>query len=156
MERTLVILKPDAVQRRLVGRIISRFEDKGLAVVAMKFLRVSRALAERLYAVHKDEDFYPGLLDYITSGPAAVMVLQGPRAVQVARQLMGATFGFDAQPGTIRGDFGISMRYNLVHGSDSVEMAETETSLFFDAHELVDYEPPTAAWLGKSEETAPQ
>jgi len=155
LERTLVILKPDAVQRRLVGRIIARFEDKGLGIVGMKLLRVSHDLARQLYAVHEGKDFYPGLLEYITSGAVVVMVLAGPRAVHVARQLMGATFGFDAQPGTIRGDFGISSRYNLVHGSDSAASAEREIALFFDPEELAAPEVPMANWLGKPEEMQP-
>ena len=119
MEQTLIILKPDCIQRRLMGRIIQRFEDKGLTITAMKMMRISRDLAERHYAPHKGKPFYPGLIAYITSGPVVVMVVAGPRAINVCRKLMGKTFGFDAEPGTIRGDFGASTTYNLVHGSDS-------------------------------------
>ena len=108
MQRTLIILKPDAVQRRLTGRIIERFEDKGLAIAGMKLMRISRDLAERHYAPHKEKPFYPPLIDYITSGPVVVMVLQGERAIEIARALMGKTFGYEAAPGTIRGDFGSS------------------------------------------------
>lgn len=141
MERTLIILKPDAVQRRLIGRVIQRFEDKGLTVAGMKLMRISRELAERHYAPHKGKPFYPPLLDYITSGPVIVMVLQGPRCITIARALMGATFGYDAAPGTIRGDFGASRSYNLVHGSDSPESAATEIALYFRDEELLDYVP---------------
>ena len=126
MERTLIILKPDAVARRLTGRIIQRFEDKGLVVAAMKMMRISRDLAERHYAPHKGKPFYPGLIDYITSGPVVVVVLRGQRAIGIARTLMGATFGYEAEPGTIRGDFSASRPYNLVHGSDSPESAASE------------------------------
>ena len=129
MEQTLIILKPDCVQRRLIGRIISRLEDKGLVIGAMKLMRISRELAERHYAPHKGKPFYPGLIDYITSGPVVVMVVGGPRAINICRKLMGKTFGYDAEPGTIRGDFGCSRTYNLVHGSDSPETARQEISL---------------------------
>ncbi|UCC28696.1 MAG: nucleoside-diphosphate kinase, partial [Phycisphaerales bacterium] len=111
MERTLIILKPDAIQRRLVGRIVQRFEDKGLVIVGMKLMQMSRELAERQYAPHDGKSFYPGLIDYITSGPVVVMVLQGERCIEIARTLMGKTFGYEAQPGTIRGDFGASQTY---------------------------------------------
>ena len=147
MERTLIILKPDAVQRRLIGRLIQRFEDKGLIVAGMKFMRISPALAERHYAPHQGKPFYPGLIDYITSGPVVVMVLQGPRSIQIARDLMGPTFGYEAAPGTIRGDFGLSRTYNLIHGSDSPESAATEISLFFATEELLDYAPPDSDWV---------
>ena len=147
MERTLIILKPDAIQRRLIGRIVQRFEDKGFAVGAMKLMRISRDLAERLYAPHKGKPFYPGLIDYITSGPAVVMVLQGERCIEIARTLMGKTFGYEAAPGTIRGDFGASRSFNLVHGSDSPESAETEIALYFQEKELLDYALPDRTWV---------
>jgi len=147
MERTLIILKPDAVQRRLIGRIVQRFEDKGLAVAGMKFMRISRELAERHYAPHRGKPFYPGLIDYITSGPVLVMVLQGPRCIDIARLLMGKTFGYEASPGTIRGDFGASRTFNLVHGSDSPESAATEIALYFDDGQLLDDLPAGSQWV---------
>lgn len=147
VERTLIILKPDALQRRLAGRIIERFEDKGLVVVGMKLMRISRELAERHYAPHKGKPFYPGLIDYITSGPVVVMVLQGNRCIDIARTLMGKTFGYEAAPGTIRGDFGASRSYNLVHGSDAPETAATEISLYFTEDELLDYTPAGGEWV---------
>ena len=152
MERTLIILKPDAIHRRLVGRIVQRFEDKGLVILGMKFMQMSRELAERQYGPHKGKPFYPGLIDYITSGPVVVMVLQGERCVEITRTLMGKTFGYEAQPGTIRGDFGASQTYNLVHGSDSPETAEMEIALHFTADELVDYTPAGNEWVFKAVE----
>ncbi len=153
MERTLVILKPDAVQRRLTGRIIQRFEDKGLVIVGMKLMQISRDLAERHYAAHKGKPFYPGLITYITHGRVIVMVLQGERCIEITRALMGATFGFQAAAGTIRGDFGASRTYNLVHGSDSTETAATEIALYFDDDELIDYAPSGSEWAWKPNET---
>ena len=147
MERTLIILKPDAVQRRLVGRVLQRFEDKGLTLAAMKLMTVSRPLAEKLYAVHKGKPFYPGLIEYITSGPVVVMVLQGPRCIEIARALMGKTFGYEAAPGTIRGDFGASRSYNLVHGSDAPESAAFEIGLYFKPEELLEYAPAGSDWV---------
>ena len=147
MERTLIILKPDAIQRRLIGRLIQRFEDKGMAVGGMKLMRISRELAERHYAPHKGKPFYPGLIDYITSGPVVVMVLQGERCIEMARTMMGKTFGYEAAPGTIRGDFGASRSFNLVHGSDSPESAKTEIALYFQEKELLDYAPPDRTWV---------
>ena len=138
MERTLIILKPDAVQRRLVGRILQRFEDKGIAVAAMKLMRITRDLAERHYAPHKGKPFYPGLINYVTSGPVVVLVLQGDRCFEISRTMMGRTFGYDAAPGTIRGDFGASRSFNLIHGSDSPESAKTEIALYFKPEELLD------------------
>lgn len=152
MEQTLIILKPDAIQRRLVGRIIQRFEEKGLTLVAMKLMCISRELAERHYAVHRDKPFYDGLLTYITSGPVVVMVVAGPRAISVCRKLMGKTFGFEAEPGSIRGDFGASTTYNLIHGSDGPESAATEIALYFTQDELLDYQQPDATWIAKPEE----
>ena len=147
MERSLIILKPDAVQRRLIGRIIQRFEDKGFAVIGMKLIRITRELAERHYAPHKGKPFYPGLIDYITRGPVVVMVLQGDRCIDITRTLMGKTFGYEAAPGTIRGDFGASRTYTLVHGSDSPESAATEIALYFTEDELIDYAPIGSDWV---------
>ncbi len=152
MERTLIILKPDAVQRRLTGRILQRFEDKGLTIASMKLLHISRDLAERHYSPHKGKPFYPGLIDYITSGPVVVMVLQGGRCIEVARRMMGKTFGYEAEPGTIRGDFGASRTFNLVHGSDSPESAAAEIALYFDDGELLDYSPADDEWVHRADE----
>lgn len=153
MEKTLIILKPDCIQRRLVGRIVQRFEDKGLTVAAMKLIKIKRQLAERHYAPHKHKPFYPGLIDYITSGPVVVMVLAGTGVIDMARKLMGATFGFNAEPGTIRGDFGASKTFNLVHGSDSLESAETEIAMYFSPGELLEYQTPAQDWTFKPNET---
>lgn len=147
MDRTLIILKPDAIQRRLVGRILQRFEDKGLGISAMKLMQIPRDLAERHYAPHKGKPFYPGLIDYITSGPVVVLVLQGTRCIEIARTLMGKTFGYEAAPGTIRGDFGASRSFNLIHGSDSPESAATEISLYFSERELLNYQPAGSNWV---------
>ncbi|MCK5272217.1 MAG: nucleoside-diphosphate kinase [Sedimentisphaerales bacterium] len=147
MERTLVIIKPDAVQRQLAGRIISRFEEKGLQIAAVKFMRISQELAREHYAVHKGKDFFEPLIEYITSGPVLIMVLQAEGVIAMARKLMGATFGNQAEPGTIRGDFGGSQGFNLIHGSDSTESAETEIKHFFNNDELVDYELTNQHWL---------
>ncbi len=152
MEQTLIILKPDCVQRRLVGRIISRFEEKGLTLAAMKLMRISRELADRHYAVHKGKPFYPGLLDYITSGPVVVMVLAGPRAIEVCRKLMGRTFGYEAEPGTLRGDYGLSRTYNLVHGSDGPESARAEIALYFEPDELLSYTTAESPWVIRPDE----
>jgi len=152
VEQTLIILKPDCTQRRLIGRILQRFEDKGLTIAAMKLMQIPRELAERHYEVHKEKPFYPGLLEYITSGPVVVMVVTGPRAISVSRKLMGKTFGFDAEPGTIRGDFGASTTYNLVHGSDAPETAATEIALYFRPKEIVDYKTVDADWITKPDE----
>ena len=147
MEQTLIILKPDAIQRRLVGRIVQRFEDKGLALAAMKLMQIPRELAERHYAPHKGKPFYPGLIDYITSGPVLVMVLSGNRAIDIDRTLMGKTFGYEAAPGTIRGDFGASRSFNLVHGSDSPESAATEIALYFGKGDVLSYSPAGSQWV---------
>lgn len=147
MEQTLIILKPDAIQRRLVGRIVQRFEDKGLALAAMKLMQIPRELAERHYAPHKGKPFYPGLIDYITSGPVVVMVLSGNRAIDIARTLMGKTFGYEAAPGTIRGDFGASRSFNLVHGSDSPESAAAEIALYFGKGDVLSYSPAGSQWV---------
>jgi len=146
-ERTLIIIKPDAVQRHLVGEITARFEKKGLKLIAAKFLQPGKELVGQLYAVHKGRDFYEPLVKYLSSGPMVVMVWEADRAIAMARKLLGATFGYEAEGGTIRGDFGCSQRYNLAHGSDSRESAELEIGLFFKPEELVDYEFADSEWL---------
>ncbi len=143
----MIILKPDTVQRGLIGSVITRFEAKGLKPAAMKLIRIERALAERHYGVHKAKPFYDGLIRYITSGPVVVMVLEGVNAISVARKLMGATFGFNAEPGTIRGDFGMSKTFNLVHGSDAPETAEAEIRLYFSEDEVLGYERTGEPWI---------
>jgi nucleoside-diphosphate kinase len=137
MERTLVILKPDAVERGLVGQITARFEARGFTIRGMKLARLDRELAEKNYAVHKDKPFYEQLIQFITSGPVVLMVLEGEKAISVVRTMMGATFCTDAEPGTIRGDFGLGQTENMIHGSDSPETAKKEIALFFSEEELV-------------------
>ncbi|MEZ5965946.1 MAG: nucleoside-diphosphate kinase [Planctomycetota bacterium] len=131
METTLILLKPDCVQRGLVGRLITRFEEKGLKLVGLKLMQITPDLAAKHYAAHKERPFYPGLVRFMTSSPVIALALQANDAVAVARKMMGATFGFNAEPGTIRGDFGVSRSFNLIHGSDSREAAEKELALFF-------------------------
>jgi nucleoside-diphosphate kinase len=148
MERTLVLLKPDCVQRRLIGTLIQRFEQKGLRLVAMKFVQASRELAEKHYAVHKGKPFYDSLLTFLTSGPTVAIVWEGREAVTVVREMMGKTDGAKSPPGTIRGDYGISVQNNLIHGSDSADNAKAEISLWFTAAELVTFQQTDAAWIG--------
>ncbi len=147
MEQTLILLKPDAVARRFIGQIIERFERKGLRIVGMKMLRVSAELAGRMYAEHEGKDFYAPLMEFVTAGPLVAMVLAGKDVVAVARKLIGPTFGPDAPGGTIRGDFGMSKRYNLIHGSDSPQSARREIPLFFDTGELMKGDWPTDRWV---------
>jgi nucleoside-diphosphate kinase len=147
MQRTLVLLKPDCVQRRLVGKVLRRFEQKGLRLVGLKLLQVGRDLAEKHYAVHKGKAFYDSLVKFVTSGPTVAVVLEGPEAVTVVRTLMGGTDGTKAAPGTIRGDFALSVQNNLVHGSDSPENAAAEVALWFRPDELVNYQPADQAWI---------
>jgi nucleoside-diphosphate kinase len=146
MERTLIILKPDAVQRGLVGKIISRFEEKGLQIAGMKMLTIAQELAARHYAPHVGKPFYEGLVRFMTSSPVIVMALEGKGAIEICRKMMGATFGFKAEPGTIRGDFGVSTSFNLIHGSDSPESAKTELALWFKPEELQTYELANRMW----------
>jgi nucleoside-diphosphate kinase len=148
MQRTLILLKPDGVQRHLVGAVIQRFEQKGLRLAGLKLVQANRKLAEKHYAVHKDKPFYNSLLEFITSGPTVAMVWEGREAVSVARTLMGPTDGTKAAPATIRGDFALSVQYNLVHGSDSPENAATEIALWFQPKELVHYQLADATWVG--------
>ena len=147
MQRTLILLKPDCVQRRLVGTIVQRFEQKGLRLVALKLVQAGRELAEKHYAVHKGKPFYESLLTFLTSGPTVALVWEGREAVAVARTLMGATDGTKAAPATIRGDFALSVQNNLVHGSDSPENAALEVALWLRPDELVSYQPADAAWI---------
>ena len=147
MERTLLLLKPDALQRGLAGRILSRFEEKGVKIAGLKVMRITEELAAKHYAPHVERPFYPGLVKYMTSAPIIAAVLEAPRVIEVSRALMGATFGWKAAPGTIRGDFSCSTAYNLVHGSDSPEAAEKEIALFFSADEINDFERSLDCWL---------
>jgi len=146
MERTLILLKPDAVQRGLSGQILSRFECKGLKITGLKLMKITPDLASRHYEAHRDKKFYPGLVRFMTSSPVVAIALEGADAIKICRALMGATFGPDAAPGTIRGDFGSSRSYNLVHGSDSPEAAERELKLFFPEG-LVGYEYAAQTWI---------
>jgi nucleoside-diphosphate kinase len=148
MQRTLILLKPDCVQRRLVGALVQRFEQKGLRLVGLKLVQAGRELAEKHYAVHKGKPFYDSLLQFLTSGPTVAIVLEGREAVSVCRTLMGPTDGTKAAPATIRGDFAISVQNNLVHGSDSLENAAAEIALWFRPDELVHYQPVDAGWVG--------
>jgi len=148
MQQTLILLKPDAVQRRLVGEITARFEKKGLRLAGLKFLTAARTLAESHYAVHKGKPFYESLLQFLTSGPTVAMVWEGREAVAVCRSMMGATDGAKSPPGTIRGDFSLSVQNNLIHGSDSPENAATEIALWFDPKELVSHSTTDAKWIG--------
>lgn len=147
METTLIILKPDAVQRGLMGRVISRFEEKGLQIVGAKLMRISQQLAATHYEAHKGKKFYDGLVRFMTSSPVLVMAVRGMGAIEISRKMMGATFGSKAEPGTIRGDFGVSNSFNLIHGSDSPEAAQREISLFFRPEEVLDYARPIDAWV---------
>lgn len=142
MEKSLIIVKPDGVKKRLVGEIISRIERKGLKIVAMKLMQVSKSLAQKHYAVHREKPFYKSLVGFITSGPVVVMAVEGPNAIAIMRKLMGKTFGFEAEAGTIRGDFSVSTQFNLVHGSDAPQTAKRELSLWFDRSEFVKYKMP--------------
>ena len=146
-ERTLIIIKPDAVQRHLVGQIISRFERKGFKLVATKFMRVSKSVARQLYGVHKDKPFFKELTEYLCSAPVMITVWEAREVIATARKMIGRTFGYEARPGTIRGDFGCSQQHNLVHGSDSPASAEFEIGLFFKPEELTSYDLTDQHWL---------
>jgi nucleoside-diphosphate kinase len=147
MERTFVLVKPDGVQRGLIGEVISRLENRGLKLISAKFLSVSTELAEKHYAIHKGKDFYPGLIQYITSAPVMAMVWSGTNAVAAVRQTMGATRPWEAAPGSIRHDFSLEVGRNLTHASDSIENAETEISLWFAKSELVDWQRANDDWI---------
>jgi nucleoside-diphosphate kinase len=147
METSLIILKPDAVQRGLMGRIISRFEEKGLQIMGAKLMHISQELAAKHYADHASKPFYPGLVKFMTSSPVLVLAIRGNGAVTICRNLMGATFGSKAAGGTIRGDFGVSNSFNLIHGSDSPEAAVRELGLFFKDGEVLDFARAGDAWV---------
>ncbi len=147
LERTFVMVKPDGVQRGLVGEVIARLERKGLRLVGLKMLLLSREMAEEHYAPHRGRPFFPGLIRFITSGPVVAMVWEGERAISVVRALMGATDPLTASPGSIRGDFGLTVGMNVVHGSDSAASAEREIALFFRPEELVSYTRDIERWL---------
>ena len=148
-ERTFVLLKPDAVHRGLVGASVQRFERRGLKLVALKSMNVSRQLAETYYAEHKRKPFFEGLVKYVTSSPVVAMVLEGDAAVAIVRKMMGTTNAADAEPGTIRGDFGLTIGRNLIHGSDSPASAKREISLFFRPEELLEYVRIDEPWLSE-------
>ena len=152
MEQTLILFKPDCIQRRLLGRVLSRFEDKGLNIIALKLLRVTPDLAKRHYAEHVDKPFYPGLEKFITGAPVVAMIVQGLDVIRVVREMLGATSGLKADAGTIRGDFSSSRQMNLVHASDGAEAAERELSLYFAPNEICAYEPTLVPWLRASDE----
>ena len=146
-ERTLILIKPDAVQRALMGPIVTRLERTGYKIIGMKMLQVDEGLASRLYAEHKEKPFYDGLVKYITSSPVVALVLSGPEVVAKIRQLMGATNPLEAAPGTIRGDFGEDVGRNLVHGSASIEDAQREVPIFFDKGEIMSYHRGLGPWI---------
>ncbi len=152
MERTLILLKPDAVERRLCGRIISRIEDRGFKFAGMKLLKVTPELSRQHYAEHVSKPFYPQLEQFITSGPIIALCVEGPEAVRVMREMMGKTNGRDAAPGTIRGDFGLSRQMNLIHGSDSLESAAREIAIYFRPEELVSHAVAVEPWLYAADE----
>ena len=147
MERTFLMIKPDGVQRNLVGEIIQRFEAKGFTLVGLKMMQVSSELAEKHYAVHKERPFFPSLVDFITSSPVVAMVWQGEGVIASARKIIGATNPLNAEPGTIRGDFGISVGRNLIHGSDGLDTAKDEVSLWFSDAELANWTPAITTWV---------
>tara|TARA_B100000686_G_C16693319_1_gene919004 strand:- start:604 stop:1053 length:450 start_codon:yes stop_codon:yes gene_type:complete len=147
MERTLVLVKPDGVQRGLVGTVIKRFEDKGLQIAGLKLMHVTEDLAREHYKEHVGKPFFDGLLNFITSSPVAAIAVDGEGAIAIVRNMMGETNPAKAAPGTIRGDFGVDFGLNIVHGSDGLESAERELALFFDRNELIDYDRAIQAWI---------
>lgn len=147
MERTFIAIKPDGVQRGLVGPIISRFEAKGFTLVGLKMMMVSRELAEKHYDVHRERPFFNGLVEFIISSPIVAMVWEGEGVVASARKIIGATNPLSSEPGTIRGDYGISIGRNLIHGSDAIETAQREISLWFKAEELAGWQPTLTPWI---------
>jgi nucleoside-diphosphate kinase len=151
-ERSLILFKPDAVQRKLCGQLLSRIEAKGLTLVGLKLIRVTPELSKRHYAEHVTKAFYPHLEEFITAGPVVALVVEGPGAVGVMRTLMGPTNGRDAAPGTIRGDYGLSRQMNLIHGSDSPDSAAREIAIYFSPEELIDHAPTLAHWVAAADE----
>ncbi|CCH64503.1 Nucleoside diphosphate kinase [Richelia intracellularis HM01] len=147
MELTFLAIKPDGVQRGLVGKIIHRFETKGFTLVGLKFMDVSKKLAESHYDIHRERPFFASLVEFITSGPVVAMVWKGDGVVASARKMIGATNPLISEPGTIRGDFGVSISHNIIHGSDAIETAQREISLWFKDEELVDWQPQISTWL---------
>jgi nucleoside-diphosphate kinase len=147
MERTFLAVKPDGVQRQLVGEIIRRYETKGFKLVGLKLIHATRELAEKHYAVHKERPFFAGLVDFITSGPVVAMVWEGDGVVASARKIIGATNPLTAEPGTIRGDYGANIGRNIIHGSDAIETAQTEIALWFNPEELVEWTPSITSWV---------
>lgn len=147
LERTFLAVKPDGVQRKLVGEIVRRYEAKGFTLVGLKLMQVSRELAEQHYDVHREKPFFAGLVDFITSGPVVAMVWEGDGVVSAARNVIGATNPLSAAPGTIRGDYGVSIGRNLIHGSDAVDTAQREIKLWFKDEELVSWQPTLTSWL---------
>ncbi len=147
MERTFVMVKPDGVQRNLVGEVIKRFEAKGFTLVGLKMMKVSRELAEKHYDVHKDKPFFEGLVNFIISAPVVATVWEGKGVVAAARKIIGGTNPLNAEPGTIRGDYGIDIGRNLIHGSDAIETAQREISIWFTEEEVVSWEPTINSWL---------
>jgi nucleoside-diphosphate kinase len=153
MERTLILLKPDCVQRRLSGRILTRFEDKGLNIIALKMMQVTPDLAKQHYAEHVQKGWYPTLEKFITGGPIVAAILEGLEAIRVVREMLGATSGLKAAPGTIRGDFSSSRQMNLVHASDGPEAAAREIELYFKPTEIISYQPTITPWMRASDES---
>ena len=152
MERTLILLKPDCVQRRLAGRVLARFEDKGLNIVALKMMHVTPELAKQHYAEHVQKGWYPTLEKFITGGPIVAAIIEGLESIRVVREMLGATSGLKAAPGTIRGDFSSSRQMNLVHASDGPEAAQREIALYFKPAEICEFEPTITPWLRAADE----
>lgn len=152
MERSLVLLKPDCVQRRLTGKIISRFEDKAIEIVAMKLMQITPEMSKQHYAEHVEKPFYPGLEQFITASPVVAMVVQGLDVIRVVREMLGATNGLKANPGTIRGDFSSSQQMNLVHASDGAEASAREIKLYFTQDEIIDYDSCMKSWCRADDE----
>ena len=152
MERTLVLLKPDCVERRMIGRVIARFEEKALNIIAMKMIRLNSQIARQHYAEHVDKKFYPGLEAFITGAPVVAIIIEGREAVRVVREMLGATSGLEADPGTVRGDFSSSRQMNLVHASDGPESARREINLYFTDAEICSYEPTLTRWFKAADE----
>ncbi|MBX9792411.1 MAG: nucleoside-diphosphate kinase [Pirellulales bacterium] len=153
MERTLILLKPDCVQRRLIGRILTRFEDKGFNIVALRLMKITPELSKQHYAEHVSKPFYPNLEKFITGGPIVAAIVEGLEVIRVVREMLGATSGLKAQPGTIRGDFSSSRQMNLVHASDGPEAAAREIALYFKPEQIISSEPTLTPWLRASDES---